>query len=69
MARVINGMFPQPVPTAPANDSEPENSVTSDIGKHRLHGAAVTWWSENWDCDRMVASLILTVNWSRLKCI
>ncbi|XP_026142255.1 protein TALPID3 isoform X1 [Carassius auratus] len=31
MARVITGMFPQPVQTDPASQSEPENSVTSDI--------------------------------------
>ncbi|XP_062863253.1 protein TALPID3 [Trichomycterus rosablanca] len=31
MARVINGMLPQPLQTDPANESEPENSVTSDI--------------------------------------
>ncbi|XP_016395161.1 protein TALPID3 [Sinocyclocheilus rhinocerous] len=31
MARMITGMFPQPVQTDPASQSEPENSVTSDI--------------------------------------
>ncbi|KAL7873156.1 hypothetical protein AOLI_G00122270 [Acnodon oligacanthus] len=31
MARMINGMFPQPAQTDPANQSEPENSATSDI--------------------------------------
>lgn len=36
MARVITGMFPQPVQTDPASQSEPENSVTSDIGENVL---------------------------------
>ncbi|XP_016342758.1 protein TALPID3-like [Sinocyclocheilus anshuiensis] len=31
MARMITGMFPQPVQTDPASQSEPENSVTSGI--------------------------------------
>ncbi|XP_036449445.1 protein TALPID3 isoform X2 [Colossoma macropomum] len=31
MARMISGMFPQPAQTDPANESEPEDSVTSDI--------------------------------------
>ncbi|XP_051723257.1 protein TALPID3 isoform X2 [Ctenopharyngodon idella] len=31
MARMITGMFPQPTQTDPASQSEPENSVTSDI--------------------------------------
>ncbi|XP_067312012.1 protein TALPID3 isoform X2 [Pseudorasbora parva] len=31
MARMITGMFPQPAQTDPASQSEPENSVTSDI--------------------------------------
>ncbi|XP_017555335.1 protein TALPID3 isoform X2 [Pygocentrus nattereri] len=31
MARMISGMFPQPAQTDPANQSEPEDSVTSDI--------------------------------------
>lgn len=34
MARMITGMFPQPVQTDPASQSEPENSVTSDIGEN-----------------------------------
>uniref|UniRef100_A0A673J6E0 Protein TALPID3-like n=1 Tax=Sinocyclocheilus rhinocerous TaxID=307959 RepID=A0A673J6E0_9TELE len=33
MARMITGMFPQPVQTDPASQSEPENSVTSGIVK------------------------------------
>ncbi|XP_077095075.1 protein TALPID3 isoform X2 [Siphateles boraxobius] len=31
MAKMITGMFPQPAQTDPASQSEPENSVTSDI--------------------------------------
>ncbi|XP_007251983.3 protein TALPID3 isoform X2 [Astyanax mexicanus] len=31
MARMISGMFPQPAQTDPANQSEPDDSVTSDI--------------------------------------
>uniref|UniRef100_A0A672SCS9 Uncharacterized protein n=1 Tax=Sinocyclocheilus grahami TaxID=75366 RepID=A0A672SCS9_SINGR len=31
MARMITGMFPQPIQTDPASQSEPENSVASDI--------------------------------------
>lgn len=33
MARVVTGMFPQPAQADPARQSEPENSVASDIGK------------------------------------
>lgn len=36
MARMITGMFPQPSQTDPASQSEPENSVTSDIGDNVL---------------------------------
>ncbi len=36
MARMITGMFPQTVQTDPASQSEPENSVTSDIGENVL---------------------------------
>lgn len=36
MARMITGMFPQAVQTDPASQSEPENSVTSDIGENVL---------------------------------
>uniref|UniRef100_A0A672PDN1 Protein TALPID3-like n=1 Tax=Sinocyclocheilus grahami TaxID=75366 RepID=A0A672PDN1_SINGR len=37
MARMVTGMFPQPVQTDPASQSEPENSVPSGIGENGLY--------------------------------
>lgn len=36
MARMITGMFTQPIQTDPASQSELENSVTSGIGDNGL---------------------------------